>query len=83
MRLAAAELAEVRRLSNYTRYSSIARLKALSFGYGVLAPNIRALADATYIAGLRKAQGRRAGGMTARFAGGAVSLYVSKQRRGR
>jgi tetratricopeptide (TPR) repeat protein len=52
---AAAELAEARRLSNYTRYSSIAQLKAISFGYGGSAPKIRALLDATYIAGLRKA----------------------------
>jgi len=52
---AAAELAEARRLSNYHRYSSIAQLKAFSFGYGGSAPNIRALLDATYIAGLRKA----------------------------
>jgi predicted Zn-dependent protease len=52
---AAAELAECRRLSNYTRCSSIAQLKAISFGYWASAPNIRALSDATYFAGLRKA----------------------------
>jgi TolB-like protein/class 3 adenylate cyclase/Flp pilus assembly protein TadD len=52
---AAAELAEARRVSNYTRYSSIAQIKAISFGYSVLAPKIRALTDATNIAGLRKA----------------------------
>jgi TolB-like protein/DNA-binding winged helix-turn-helix (wHTH) protein/Tfp pilus assembly protein PilF len=50
---AAAELAEARRLND--RYSSIARLKAAP-GYQVLeAPKIRALAEATYFAGLRKA----------------------------
>ena len=49
---AAAELAEARRLND--RYSSIARLKAAP-GYQVLeAPKIRALAEATYFAGLRK-----------------------------
>jgi len=52
---AATELAEARRLSNYTRYSSIAELKAIPFGYGVAAPKVRALTEATYIAGLRKA----------------------------
>jgi TolB-like protein/class 3 adenylate cyclase len=52
---AAAELAEAGRLSNYTRYSSIAQLKAISFGYPALAPKVRALTDATFIAGLRKA----------------------------
>jgi TolB-like protein/DNA-binding winged helix-turn-helix (wHTH) protein/Tfp pilus assembly protein PilF len=50
---AAAELAEARRLND--RYSSIARLKTAP-GYQVLeAPKIRALAEATYFAGLRKA----------------------------
>jgi adenylate cyclase len=48
---AAAELAEARKLGGNDRYSSIARLKA---GYlGV--PKIRALFEATYLAGLRKA----------------------------
>jgi len=54
---AAAELAEGRRLSGDARYSSIARLKAAGFwgsGYwGV--PTVRALFEATYFAGLRKA----------------------------
>ena len=52
---AAAELAEARRLSNYTRYSSIAQVKAFSIGYVGAAPKIRALSDATYFVGLRKA----------------------------
>jgi adenylate cyclase len=54
---AAAELAEARRLSGDARYSSIARLKAAGLwgsGYwGV--PTVRALFEATYFAGLRKA----------------------------
>jgi tetratricopeptide (TPR) repeat protein len=56
---AATELAETRRLSRDDRYSSIARLKAAgssgsSNGYwGV--PKVRALYEATYFAGLRKA----------------------------
>jgi class 3 adenylate cyclase len=50
---AAAELAEARRLSPDDRYSSIARVKAAGRYYGV--PKIRALFEATYIAGLRKA----------------------------
>ena len=49
---AAAELAEARRLSGDDRYSSIARLKAVGY-FGV--PKIRALFEATYFAGLRKA----------------------------
>jgi tetratricopeptide (TPR) repeat protein len=49
---AAAELAEARRLSPDDRYSSIARLKA---GGWRVAPKIRALYEATYFAGLRKA----------------------------
>ena len=49
---AAAELAEARRLSGDDRYSSIARLKAIGY-FGV--PKIRALFEATYFAGLRKA----------------------------
>jgi TolB-like protein/cytochrome c-type biogenesis protein CcmH/NrfG len=49
---AAAELAEVRRLVGDDRYSSIARLRAIG-SWGV--PKIRALFEATYLAGLRKA----------------------------
>jgi tetratricopeptide (TPR) repeat protein len=50
--LAAAELAEARRLSSDDRYSSIARLKAVSdFGE----PTVRALFETTYFTGLRKA----------------------------
>jgi adenylate cyclase len=47
----AIELAEARRLSLDGRYSSIARLQTTAY-YGV--PNIRALYEATYFAGLRK-----------------------------
>lgn len=50
---AAAELAEARRLSGDDEYSSIARLNPASRRWGV--PKIRALHDATYFAGLRKA----------------------------
>jgi TolB-like protein len=46
-------LGEARRLSN--RYSSIARLKAGPRWRWLEAPKIRALAEATYFAGLRKA----------------------------
>jgi adenylate cyclase len=49
---AAAELAEARRLSSDGRFSSIARLKAAQY-IGV--PSVRALYEATYLAGLRKA----------------------------
>jgi predicted Zn-dependent protease len=49
---AAAELAEARRLSNDDRFSSLARLKAVGH-FGV--PKVRALFEATYFAGLRKA----------------------------
>jgi adenylate cyclase len=49
---AAAELAEARRLISDDRYSSIARLKAVG-DFGV--PAVRALYEATYLAGLRKA----------------------------
>jgi TolB-like protein/class 3 adenylate cyclase len=49
---AAAELAEARKLSADNRFSSLARLKALGY-FGV--PKIRAMIDATYIVGLRKA----------------------------
>ena len=48
---AAAELAEARRL-NGNLYSSIAHLKATGY-FGV--PKVRALYEATYFAGLRKA----------------------------
>jgi TolB-like protein/Tfp pilus assembly protein PilF len=49
---AAAELAEVRRLCGDNRYSSIASLKAIVY-FGV--PNVRALFETIYIAGLRMA----------------------------
>jgi hypothetical protein len=49
---AVAELAEARRLAGDGRYSSIARLRAVELG-GV--PKVRALTEATYFAGLRKA----------------------------
>jgi adenylate cyclase len=49
---AAAELAEARRLVADDRYTSIARLLAVG-NWGV--PKIRALYEATYFAGLRKA----------------------------
>jgi adenylate cyclase len=52
---AAAELAEARRLRRDDVYSSIAGLKAFPGGYGGAAPKIRALLDATELAGLRKA----------------------------
>ncbi len=51
---AAAELAEARRLSTDDRYSSIARLKA-DLPFSSATPKIRALFEATYFAGLRKA----------------------------
>jgi tetratricopeptide (TPR) repeat protein len=52
---AAAELAEARRLSrDPDHYASIARWKAVAqFSFGV--PKIRALSEATFFAGLRKA----------------------------
>jgi hypothetical protein len=49
---ATVELTEARRLSRDNRYASIARLKAIG-NFGV--PKIRALFEATYFAGLRKA----------------------------
>ena len=54
---ASVELAEGRRLTAHNRYSSIARLKAVgTFGSGYWGvPKIRALFEATYFAGLRKA----------------------------
>jgi tetratricopeptide (TPR) repeat protein len=51
---AAVELTEARRLSGDDRYSSLVRLRARGY-YGVMVPKIRALAEATYFAGLRKA----------------------------
>jgi tetratricopeptide (TPR) repeat protein len=51
---AAAEFAEARRLYGGDRSSSIARVKAFRRIWGA-APKIRALFDATYIGGLRKA----------------------------
>jgi TolB-like protein/class 3 adenylate cyclase/tetratricopeptide (TPR) repeat protein len=55
---AAAELAEAKRRTGDGRYSSIARLKATGF-FGVredsMVPKIRALFEATYFVGLRKA----------------------------
>jgi len=48
----AAELGDARRLSGDNRYSSIAHLKAAQY-FGV--PKVRALFEATYLAGLRKA----------------------------
>jgi TolB-like protein/tetratricopeptide (TPR) repeat protein len=51
---AATELAEARRLAADDRYSSIARSRPLVYsGWG--APKIRALVEATYFTGLRKA----------------------------
>jgi predicted Zn-dependent protease len=49
---AAAELAEARRLSPDDRFSSIARLRASASGG---TPKTRALYEATYFTGLRKA----------------------------
>ena len=49
---AAAELAEARRLAGDDRYTSIARLRA---GGCCGSPKTRALWEATYLAGLRKA----------------------------
>jgi adenylate cyclase len=49
---AAAELAEARSLSGDNRFSSIARLKAVGY-FGVA--SVRALVEATYFVGLRKA----------------------------
>ena len=51
---AAAELAEARRLISDDRFSSIARLKAFP-GAWLGVPKIRALYEATFFAGLRKA----------------------------
>ena len=52
--LAAAELAEARKLSGGDRFSSITHLKALPGAWGGV-PKIRALFETTYFAGLRKA----------------------------
>jgi TolB-like protein/Tfp pilus assembly protein PilF len=49
---AATELTEARRLSSDDRFSSVARLKAVQY-WGV--PKVRALFEATYFIGLRKA----------------------------
>ena len=54
LNLAATELAEARRLSADGRFSSVARLKAFP-GPWSGGPKIRALYEATYFAGLRKA----------------------------
>jgi hypothetical protein len=51
---AAAELAEARRLSNYHRYMSIAQGKDFVVWRGA-APEVRASAEPTYFAGLRRA----------------------------
>ena len=50
---AAEELAEARRLSSDDRFSSLARLRA--FTYRGVVPKIRALFEATFLAGLRLA----------------------------
>ena len=50
---AAGELAEARKLIADDRYTSISRLQAVVGNLGV--PKIRALYEATYFAGLRKA----------------------------
>jgi tetratricopeptide (TPR) repeat protein len=49
---AAVELREARRLSGDKRYSSVARIRAVGT---FQTPKIRALFEATYLAGLRKA----------------------------
>jgi predicted Zn-dependent protease len=51
---AAAELTEAQRLTSDDRYAILARLKALP-GAWLAVPKIRALYEATYFAGLRKA----------------------------
>ena len=51
---AAAELAAARRLSGDDRFSSLTRLREVE-DFGQLIPKVRALFEATYIAGLRKA----------------------------
>ena len=56
---ALSELAEVRKLVGYDRFSSIARLREVGFFAGVPgyfgAPKISALFETTYFAGLRQA----------------------------
>ncbi|MBV8133706.1 MAG: winged helix-turn-helix domain-containing protein, partial [Alphaproteobacteria bacterium] len=52
---ATAGLAEARRLQSGDRFSSIANVRRFPGGYAGHAPKVRALLDATYIAGLRKA----------------------------
>jgi tetratricopeptide (TPR) repeat protein len=52
---ASAELAEVRRLHGGDRWSSITNMKAFAGGWGAMSPKIRALSEATYFPGLRKA----------------------------
>jgi len=53
---AAAELAEARRLSgDPDRFSSVSRMKAREHLYSSMVPKVRALWDATIVAGLRKA----------------------------
>jgi tetratricopeptide (TPR) repeat protein len=52
---AAAELAEARRLTGDDRFSSVARMKTFPGGWQGAAAKFRALSDATYFAGLRKA----------------------------
>jgi hypothetical protein len=54
LQLAAAELAEARRLSGGDRFSSISHLKTFP-GTWAGVPKIRALFETTYFAGLRKA----------------------------
>jgi TolB-like protein/Flp pilus assembly protein TadD len=54
LQLAAAELAEARRLSGGDRFSSIAHLKTFPGGWAGV-PKIRILFETTYFAGLRKA----------------------------
>jgi hypothetical protein len=49
---AASELGEARKLNRDDRFSNIARLKTVGFGV----PKIRALYEATYFTGLRKAR---------------------------
>jgi hypothetical protein len=52
---AAAELAVAQRLSRDDRFASLARLRAVGNGGYWGEPNVRALFEATYFAGLRKA----------------------------
>jgi tetratricopeptide (TPR) repeat protein len=53
---AAAELAEARRLSgDPDMFSSVSRMNASEYSYSSMAPKVRALWDATVVAGLRRA----------------------------